>query len=99
MNNDEKNVLDEEERITYDDLLFKYNESMNKISELESIIEALLYALRKANVERLVNKNEASHFQEMYAQKYKEANSLFEIVEKSNIDAYERKENREDGTY
>lgn len=82
MKDDEEKVLSDEERKTYDDLLFKYNESMNKITELEDIVQALLYALRKTNVERLVNENEARHFQEMYAQEHRRANSLFDIVDK-----------------
>lgn len=91
MNNDEEKVLSDEERKTYDDLLLQYNESMNKIGELQDIIQALLYALRKANNERLVNENEYRHYQEMYAQEHKRANQLFDIVEKSNINEYEKK--------
>lgn len=91
MNNDEKNVLDEEERQDYDDLLFQYRNSMNRIRDLEETVQSLLFALRKTNVERLVNEDEYRHYQEMYVQTCKRANKLFEIVEKSNINEYEKK--------
>ena len=92
MDNDEKIAVNEEERKDYNDLLFQYHKSMGKIRELEDIVQALLYALRKTNNERLVNEDESLHYQEMYAREYRRANQLFEIVEKSNIDAYEKKE-------
>lgn len=86
MNNDE-------ERKDYDDLLFQYNKARGKIIELEATVEALLYALKKTNNERLVNEDESLHYQEMYAGEYKRANRLFEIVEKSNsINEYEKEE-------
>ena len=82
MNNDEKLAVKEEERKDYDDLLFQYRKSIVRIRELEEIVNSLLYALRKTNNERLVNEDESLHYQEMYAQENKRANSLFEIVEK-----------------
>ena len=94
MNNDEKNVLNEEERKDYDDLLFQYHKSMGKIRELEDIVRALLYALRETNNKRLFNEDDSLHYQEMYAREYKRANKLFEIVEKSNINEYEKEETK-----
>lgn len=94
MNNDEKNVLNEEERKDYDDLLFQYHKSMDKIRELEEIVRSLLYALKKTNIERLVNEDESQHYQEMYAQEHRRANQLFDIVEKLDIDSYEKKETK-----
>lgn len=90
--NDTEKIEVCKERQDYDDLLFQHYKAMDKIRELEEVVRALLYALRKIDVERLVNKNESQHYQEMYAQEYKRANTLFDIVEKSNIDAYEKKE-------
>jgi len=82
MNNDEKITVDEEQRKDYDDLLFQYHKSMDKIRELEEIVNSLLYALRKTNNERLVNEDESLHYQEMYAEEHRRANKLFDIVEK-----------------
>ena len=93
MNNDEENVLNEEERKDYNDLLFQYHKAMDKIGELQDVIQALLYALRKIDVERLINKNESQHYQKMYAEEYRRANQLYDIVEKSNI-AYEKEETK-----
>lgn len=93
MNNAEKIEVCKE-RQDYNDLLFQYHKSMDKIRELEEIIRSLLYALRKTNVERLVNEDESQHFQEMYAQEHRRANQLFEIVEKTNINEYEKKETK-----
>lgn len=90
MNNDEKIEVNKE-RQDYDDLLFQYYKSIDKVRELEETVQALLYALRKTNNERLVNENEYRHYQEMYTEERKRANHLFDIVEKSNINEYEKK--------
>ena len=92
MNNDEKFTVDKE-RQNYDDLLLQYNKAMDKIRELEDTVQSLLYALRKTNNERLVNKDDSRHLQELYVLEHKRANHLFDIVEKLNIDAYEKNDN------
>lgn len=61
-----------------DELIANNNRLYDKIRELEEVIRALLYALRKTNVERLVNDDESRHFQEMYAKEHERANKLFE---------------------
>lgn len=90
MDNDGKIEVNKE-RQDYDDLLFQYYKSIDKVRELEETVKSLLYALRKTNNERLVNEDESRHYQEMYTKERKRANQLFDIVEKSNIDAYEKK--------
>ena len=53
----------------------------------------LIFLRYQTNNERLVNKDDSRHLQELYVLEHKRANHLFDIVEKLNIDAYEKNDN------
>ena len=61
----------------YEELIFRNSQLSDENRELSETIQALLYSLKKVNVERLVNEDERRHFQERYTQENKRAYKLY----------------------